>query len=249
VIPLRDANPVRRLPIVTIALILACVAAFAYELGTQSTGGDAALERLFRQYALIPANFSAAIRANGAGSGGGIAGQLLTLVTSTFLHGGWLHLIGNMLYLWIFGNNIEDRFGRIRFLLFFLLGGTVAALTQVAISPTSDVPVIGASGAIASVLGAYLVLYPGARVLSLVFLGFFYQLLEVPAVIVLGLWFLLQLIDGLASLGVESTSSGVAIFEHIGGFLTGVVIGLAVRSVGRRPPAREFGPPDGVGVG
>jgi len=249
VIPLRDANPVRRLPIVTIALIVACVVAFAYELGIQSTGGDAALERLFRQYALIPASFSAATGGDSSASSGRIAGQLLTLVTSTFLHGGWLHLIGNMLYLWIFGNNIEDRFGRIRFLLFYLLGGTVAALTQVAISPTSEVPVIGASGAIAAVLGAYLVLYPGARVLSLVFLGFFYQLLEVPAVIVLGLWFLLQLIDGIASLGVESTSSGVAIFEHIGGFLTGVAIGLVVRSVGRRPPAREFGPPDGVGVG
>jgi membrane associated rhomboid family serine protease len=246
VIPLRDANPVGRFPIVTIGLIVACVVAFAYELGTQSTGGDAALERLFRQFALIPADLTAAI---GGGSTDRIAGQLLTIVTSMFLHGGWLHLIGNMLYLWIFGNNIEDRFGRVRFLLFYLLGGLVAALTQVLVSPTSDVPVIGASGAIATVLGAYLVLYPGARILSLVFLGFFYQLLQVPAVIVLGLWFLLQLIDGIASLGVESSASGVALFEHIGGFLTGVAIGLAVRTLAGRRRPRGLGSPDGVGVG
>jgi len=245
VIPLRDANPVRRFPIVTIGLIGACVVAFAYELGTQSTGGDAALEQLFRQYALIPADLTAAY---GSGSADRTSGQLLTIVTSMFLHGGWLHLIGNMLYLWIFGNNVEDRFGRIRFLLFYLLGGTVAALSQVLVSPGSDVPVIGASGAIAAVLGAYLVLYPGARILSLVFLGFFYQLLQVPAIIVLGLWFLLQLIDGIASLGVESSASGVALFEHIGGFLTGVAIGLVVRSLARRRP-RGFGSPDGVGVG
>jgi membrane associated rhomboid family serine protease len=246
VIPLRDANPVRRFPLVTIGLIVACVVAFAYELGTQSTGGDAALERLFRQFALIPADLTAAID---GGSTDRIGGQLLTIVTSMFLHGGWLHLIGNMLYLWIFGNNIEDRFGRVRFLLFYLLGGLVAALTQVLVSPTSDVPVIGASGAIAAVLGAYLVLYPGARILSLVFLGFFYQLLQVPAVIVLGLWFLLQLIDGIASLGVESSANGVALFEHIGGFLTGVAIGLAVRTLAGRRRPRGLGSPGGVGVG
>jgi len=245
VIPLRDANPVRRFPAVTIALIVACVVAFAYELGTQSTGGDAALERLFRDYALIPANLTAAI----GGERPGLAAALFTIVTSMFLHGGWLHLIGNMLYLWIFGNNVEDRFGRIRFLLFYLAGGLAAALTQVIVSPQSDVPVIGASGAIAAVLGAYLVLYPGARVLSLVFLGFFYQLLQVPAVIVLGLWFLLQLVDGIASLGVDSSANGVALFEHIGGFLTGVAIGLVVRSVGRRRPERGFGSPDGASVG
>jgi membrane associated rhomboid family serine protease len=154
-----------------------------------------------------------------------------------------------MLYLWIFGNNIEDRLGRTRFLLFYLFGGVVAAATQVLIAPQSEVPVIGASGAIAAVLGAYLVLFPRARVLSLVFLGFFYQLLEVPALIVLGFWFVLQLIDGLASLGVENSAGGVALFEHIGGFIAGVVVGLIVRSVDRRAPPRGFGSPDGVGVG
>jgi membrane associated rhomboid family serine protease len=245
VIPLRDANPVRRLPIVTIGLIVACVIAFAYELGTQSTGGDSALERLFRQYALIPADLTAAL----GGTRGDTVHELLTVPTSMFLHGGWIHLIGNMLYLWIFGNNIEDRLGRLRFLVFYLLGGVAAAITQVVIAPHSAVPVIGASGAIAAVLGAYLVLYPGARILSLVFLGFFYQLLEVPALIVLGLWFVLQLIDGIASLGVESSAGGVALFEHIGGFIAGVAVGLLLRSADGRRRTRGLRSPDGVGVG
>jgi len=247
VIPLRDANPVRRVPIVTIGLIAACVVAFAYELGTQSTGGDSALERLFDSFGLVPAQLTSAV-----GAGGGQAdatGELFTILTSMFLHGGWLHLIGNMLYLWIFGNNIEDRLGRLPFLLFYLAGGVAAAASQVLIAPNSEVPVIGASGAIAAVLGAYLVLYPRARILSLVFLGFFYQLLEVPALVVLGLWFVLQLIDGLASLGVENSAGGVALFEHIGGFIVGVAIGLVVRSTSPRPPPRPFGSPDGVGVG
>jgi membrane associated rhomboid family serine protease len=246
VIPLRDANPVRRVPIVTIGLIVACVVAFAYELGTQSTGGDTALEQLFQQFGLIPADLTGAL---GAGPADHAIRELITIPTSMFLHGGWLHLIGNMLYLWIFGNNIEDRLGRVRFIVFYFVGGFAAALTQVVIAPHSDVPVIGASGAIAAVLGAYLVLYPRARILSLVFLGFFYQLLQVPALVVLGLWFVLQLIDGIASLGVESSAGGVALFEHIGGFIAGVAIGLVLRSVARRPPPRGLREPDGVGVG
>jgi membrane associated rhomboid family serine protease len=229
VIPLRDANPTRRFPIVTIGLIAACVAVFVYELVLQASAGDSALERLFRDFGLIPAALTGQLggdRPDRLGPGLG------TVFSSMFLHGGWIHLIGNMLYLWIFGNNIEDRFGRLRFLLFYLGGGVAAAVSQVLVAPGSDVPVIGASGAIAAVLGAYVVLYPRARVLSLVFLGFFYQLLQVPAVIVLGFWFLLQLVDGVASLGVSSSNGGVALFEHIGGFIAGVVVGLIVRGVG-----------------
>jgi membrane associated rhomboid family serine protease len=139
-----------------------------------------------------------------------------------------------MLYLWIFGNNIEDRFGRLGFLLFYLAGGIAAALTQVAIDPTSEVPMVGASGAIAATLGAYLVLYPHARITSLVFLGFFYQLIDVPAVIVLAFWIVLQLIDGFASLGVDQIGGGVAFFAHIGGFAFGVVVAVAVRTWSRR---------------
>jgi membrane associated rhomboid family serine protease len=143
-----------------------------------------------------------------------------------------------MLFLWIFGNNIEDRFGRIPFLVFYLAGGVVAGLTQVAIDPTSDVPVVGASGAIAATLGAYLVLFPGARITSLVFLGFFYQLIDVPAVIVLAFWFVLQLIDAITSLGVTDVTGGVAVFAHVGGFVFGVLVALVVRRLAT-PPARQ----------
>jgi membrane associated rhomboid family serine protease len=248
VIPLRDANPVSRRPVVTIALIAVCVAVFGYELLIQSGGGDAALERLFRDFGLVPRELTATF-GPGADQADVRYRELLGAFTSMFLHGGWIHLIGNLLYLWIFGNNIEDRLGRLGFLVFYLFGGVAAAATQVLIAPTSDVPVIGASGAIAAVLGAYLVFYPRARVLSLVFLGFFYQLLDVPAVIVLGLWFALQLVDGVASLGVQSSAGGVALFEHIGGFVAGVVIALLVRFVGGARGPRAARSPGRMGVG
>jgi membrane associated rhomboid family serine protease len=157
-------------------------------------------------------------------------------VTSQFLHAGWLHLLGNMLYLWIFGNNIEDRLGSGRFLLFYLAGGIAAALAQTAIDPASTVPMIGASGAIAATLGAYLVFFPRARITTLVFLGFFYQLINVPAVIVLGFWFVLQLIDAITSLGIEGASGGVAFFAHVGGFVAGALV-ARLMTVGRRDPA------------
>ncbi len=233
-IPLRDANPTRRFPIVTLLLIAVSTIVFAYELGIAQTGGDAALGRFIREWGAVPADVAEAIA-----SGDLASRAFVGVLGSIFLHGGWLHLIGNMLYLWIFGNNIEDRFGRIRFILFYLAGGVVAAIAQVAIDPASQVPIVGASGAIAAILGAYLVLYPRARVLSLVFLGFFYQLIQIRAVIVLGFWFVLQLVSGVTSLGVTDAQGGVAFFAHIGGFVVGVVVGLAVRAFGRPswPPA------------
>jgi membrane associated rhomboid family serine protease len=246
VIPLRDANPTHRRPVVTIGLVAACVAIFALELFVQASDGDAGLERLFADYGLVPGTLTAAL---GGGPADRLPWALATLVSSMFLHGGWIHLIGNLLYLWIFGNNVEDRLGRLGFLAFYLGGGLVAAVTQVAVDPGSTVPVIGASGAIAAVLGAYLVLYPRARVLSLVFLGFFYQLLQVPAVIVLGLWFLLQLVSGVASLGAPDAAGGVALFAHIGGFLGGVAVGLIVREAGPRGRRRSLRSTDRVGVG
>jgi membrane associated rhomboid family serine protease len=245
-IPLRDANPTRRRPVVTIGIIVLCVLAFAGELSIQATGGDAALERFFDQWALVPSHLTAAL---GGDPSVPLAGTLVTLVTSMFLHGGWIHLIGNMLYLWIFGNNVEDRFGRLPYLVFYLFGGLAAAASQILIDPYSETPVIGASGAIAAVLGAYVVLYPRARVLSLVFLGFFYQLIQVPAVIVLGLWFLLQLVDGLASLGAAHSSGGVALFAHIGGFVAGAIVGVLVRGVGSGPPPLPAEPADEFRVG
>ncbi len=156
---------------------------------------------------------------------------------SLFLHAGWTHLLGNMLFLWIFGNNIEDRLGRLPFLVFYLASGAIAALAQVWIDPTSDVPLVGASGAIAATLGAYIVLYPSARITTLVFLGVFVQLVRVPALIILGLWFGLQLLDGVASLGGATARGGVAFFAHIGGFVAGTLVGVLVRSLGRPPAA------------
>lgn len=225
-IPLRDANPTRGRSVVTLGIIGLCFVVFGFEQATQATGGEHALDLLLRTFGLVPARLIDAL-----GSGRILSMPALALVTHLFLHGGWLHIGGNMLYLWIFGNNVEDRFGRLGFLLFFLAGGVVAALTQVAIDPGSDIPLIGASGAIAAVLGVYLVAFPGARVLSIVFFGFFFQLVEVPALLVLGLWFALQLVEGLASLGMPETGGGVAIFAHIGGFLVGIAAGLVAREL------------------
>lgn len=225
-IPLRDANPTRRVPVVSLGLIAASSAVFLYELGLESTDAGAGLSAFFEQFGVVPADVSAAFAAGDLVSPAG-----LSLVTSQFLHAGWLHLVGNMVYLWIFGNNIEDRLGRPLFVLFYLAGGVVAALAQVAIDPGSTVPLVGASGAISATLGAYLVLYPGARVLSLVFLGFFYQLVEIPALFVLGFWFIFQLIDGFLALGAPSSvEGGVAFFAHIGGFVVGALVALPLRA-------------------
>jgi rhomboid family protein len=235
VIPLKDANPTRRTPVVTLTLIAACVVVFIYELGQMAEGGEVALGLFVTEWGVVPAELVAAL-----GSGALMSQEAATLITSQFLHGSIIHIGGNMLYLWIFGNNIEDRFGELRFLGFYLIGGIVAALAQVAIDPTSTVPTIGASGAIAATLGAYLVLFPGARVTTAIFLVFFYQLIEVPAVVVLLFWFVLQLFSGLGSLGVgDSTSAGgVAFFAHIGGFVFGAAVALLVRLQGGagRPP-------------
>ena len=211
-IPLRDANPTRRTPVITLALIVACFVVFAFELGRLGSGGMEALDGFAREWGIVPAELTAAWA-----SGTNLVNEALTLVSSQFLHGGWLHLLGNLLYLWIFGNNVEDRLGRLRFLLFYLAGGAVAGLTQVAIDPDSMIPTIGASGAIAATLGAYFVLFPRARITSLVFLGFFYQL-----------------IDGIASLGVTDVGGGVAFFAHIGGFVFGALVALTMRAAARR---------------
>ena len=233
-LPLRDANPTRRTPVVTLALIVACVAVFLAELRVASgPGGDAALERTFASWGAVPANISAAL----AGTGHPWF-SLRGLIGSLFLHAGWTHLLGNMLFLWIFGNNVEDRLGRGTFLGFYLAGGVLAALAQTFIDPSSSVPLVGASGAIASTLGAYIVLYPRARITTLVFLGILVQVIEVPAVAILGLWFALQLLDGAASLGATTAQGGIAFFAHIGGFVTGAAIGLLVRGAAPRSARR-----------
>jgi rhomboid family protein len=230
VIPLRDANPTRRTPVVTLAIIVACFVTFAMELAIQATGGEAGLTRLFDTFGVVPVELIDALR-----SGNLLSLPVLSLITYQFLHGGWIHVGANLLYLWIFGNNVEDRLGRPAFLLFYLAGGVIAALAQVAVDPSSDVPLVGASGAIAAVLGAYAIIFPRARILAIVFLVVFFQLTEVPSIIVLGLWFVLQVIDGLASLGVEDVVGGIAIFAHIAGFVAGVLVGILVRGLRPRP--------------
>ena len=242
-IPLRDANPTRRAAVVTLGLIVACFLGWAYELTLLTTDGSAALDEFIAAWGVVPVELVAAWTA-----GDWLSQETATLVTSQFLHGGWLHVLGNMLFLWIFGNNIEDRLGRVAFLAFYLGAGVVAGLAQVVVDPTSTVPTIGASGAIAGSLGAYLVLFPRARITSLVFLGFFYQLIDVPAVVVLLFWIVLQVIDGLASLGLTGAGGGIAFFAHIGGFAFGALVAFVIRGASRPPrPPGGLGGPAGVG--
>jgi membrane associated rhomboid family serine protease len=230
VIPLRDTNPARRTPIVTYGIAGLCGIVFAWQLSLLARGGDEALVAFIERWGTIPAELSAALRA-----GDVLSEPVVDVFTSMFIHAGWLHLLGNLLFLWIFANNVEDRLGHALFLAFYLGGGVAAVLAQTLIDPTSETPMIGASGAISATLGAYAVLFPGARIQSLVFLGFFYQLVAVPAVLVLGVWFLLQVVDGLASLGATAgVDDGVAIFAHIGGFVAGALCALPFRARGAR---------------
>jgi rhomboid family protein len=201
VIPLRDNIPSLTRPTVTWLIIAVNVVAFLWEL----SAGEAVLT-----WTMVPALL---IRDP--------AGNLPNVFTAMFLHGGWLHLLGNMLYLWIFGDNVEDRLGHGRYLFLYLAGGVAATLAQVAISPDSRVPMLGASGAIAAVLGAYLVLYPRASIYTWVPL--FFGIVPIPAVVWLGLWFVLQLLSGVVSVGGEM-SGGVAFFAHVGGFVAGVAL-------------------------
>ncbi len=224
-IPLRDANPTRRAPVVTLALIALCSGVFGGQLLVLAQGGIAGLEQLVDTRGSVPEDLVAAL-----GRGELLSEPVLDVFTGMFLHGSWMHLLGNILFLWIFGNAVENRMGRARFLLVYLVGGIAADAAQVLSDPGSAIPIIGASGAISAVLGGYLVLFPRARIQSLVFLGFFYQLIAVPAVIVLGFWFLLQVVDGIGSLGATSTvNGGVAVFAHIGGFVAGVLLALPYR--------------------
>jgi len=221
-IPLRDDVPSKSFPIVSITLIALNVLVFLYEF---SLGPH--LESFIRSWGATPMFFSAMLGTEYDFIGEPIRAQvspLLTLFTSMFLHGGWMHLIGNMWYLWIFGDNVEDAMGKFRFIVFYLLTGVVAGVAQILISPHSAIPAVGASGAIAGVLGAYLILYPKARVLTIIPLGWYIQTVRLPALLVLGMWFVIQLFYGLASLPGAGQTGGVAFFAHIGGFVAGLVL-------------------------
>jgi membrane associated rhomboid family serine protease len=216
-IPLKDDNPTRIVPFVTIGLIAANLFVFVFELTLPPEG----LKAFVASMGVVPAELTRLIlhdprRLPHAGT---------TLLTAMFVHGGIMHVAMNMLYLWIFGNNIEEVMGHGRYLAFYLVCGLVASLCQVAVAPGSTVPMIGASGAISGVLGAYLIMFPAARVLTLVFFIFLIRVVPIPAVIVLGFWFLLQLL----SAGPAGAGGGVAVFAHIGGFVAGVVLIAAFR--------------------
>jgi hypothetical protein len=224
-IPLRDENPSSTVPVVTRAIIVLNVAVFAYQLLLGSR-----LTSFVNAYALVPAHLAGAF----AGSAP-LVPALATLFTSVFIHGGWLHLIGNMWYLWIFGDNVEDRLGHAAYLVFYLAAGLASGLLHTALQPSSTTPTVGASGAIAGVLGAYVVLYPRARVITLVPLFFFFPVVPIAAIFYLGFWFILQIFSGALSLAYGA-SGGVAWWGHIGGFAFGLLVGALSRTRGPRAP-------------
>jgi membrane associated rhomboid family serine protease len=202
-IPLRDVIPSRTVPYLTVTIIILNALAWLYELGLPREE----LPVFLQQYGVVPVVFSPP-----------------TLISSMFLHGSWSHVLGNMWYLWIFGDNVEDRLGHGRVLIFYLLCGIAAALGQILIDPTSTLPTIGASGAIAGVMGAYFVLYPHSRVLTLIPLIVFWEIVELPAIFLLGFWFLMQLFSaGAIAVTANSHAGGVAFMAHVAGFITGLV--------------------------
>lgn len=227
-LPIADLNPRRRLPILSWGLIAANVLVFFWELGFSESG----LQQMFNDLAIVPRD---------ASSLGLFAPEtLLDIIRSMFFHGGWDHILGNMLYLYLFGDNVEDRLGYIGFLVVYFVSGFVAAYAQILIDPTSPIPMVGASGAIAGVLGSYLVLFPGVKVRGIIPLGRISTFQEWPAWAVLGMWFVLQLIDGFASLGAQTQyGGGVAFFAHIGGFIAGVVLTFIFAAIVPQPPAEQ----------
>lgn len=226
-LPLRDHNPGRTTPLVTWSLIAINILVFLYQLSLQA-GSEEALYSFVRVMGVVPYEITRGVDIPPPNP----TSIYFSLFTSMFVHGGWVHLLGNMWYLFLFGNNVEDSMGSVRFLVFYLMCGLAAAGAQIATAWTSRTPLIGASGAIAGVLGAYLVLFPRARVDTLVFLGYFVRLVQIPALYVLGFWIVIQLFSGLASLGMPAVG-GVAWFAHIGGFLAGLALVYFFRR--RRP--------------
>jgi membrane associated rhomboid family serine protease len=284
VLPLKDNNPTSRFPIVTVALIAACIAVFVWQLSFPTEqrldqAGFGAIDQSALEYGAVPYRIThpdseqCAVGAVAETQGQFAAGVVcpgtseyreavaigrqdpgaqpipvdqaawwVTLFTSMFMHGGLLHIAGNLLFLWVFGNNIEDRLGRLRFLLFYLLAGLVAVYAQALIDTSSTAPTIGASGAIAGVLGAYALLYPAARVLTLIFIIFFVTLVEIPALILLAVWFVLQFLPAVGQVAVDpGGGQGVAYFAHVGGFVFGLAVaGLIL--LWARGRDREAGP-------
>jgi membrane associated rhomboid family serine protease len=219
-LPIRDDTPSRTFPLVTFLLILANGLIWLWEL---SLGGGVALNHFYYQFGFVPGVLTGAYEA----PSWAVAPYFLTALTSMFIHGSWSHILGNMLFLWIFGNNIEDHLGHSKYLLFYLVGGVAAAMVHLLFGPSSEVPTIGASGAIAAVMGAYFFLYPRAKVQTLVFF-IFITTVRLPAWIFLGIWFVMQLFEG-----TFGAAQGVAVWAHVGGFLFGVLIAWITSRRGR----------------
>jgi membrane associated rhomboid family serine protease len=232
-LPLRDLNPSRTTPWVNFLLIGANVLMFLFEL---SLGPH--LEAFMMSSAFIPARLFDA----GGVQVGELGPEAQSILLSMFLHGGWGHLLGNMLFLWVFGDNIEDRLGHFRYLLFYLGAGYAAAFAHAWSNPASALPAVGASGAISGVLGAYLFLHPRARIVTVIWLFIFVRFLEIPAIVYLPIWFLLQLFSGIASLGAPTAENagGVAFFAHIGGFVAGPLLLLLLGGFRRRPARAAY---------
>ena len=248
-IPIGDRLSARTTPYVNIAIIAVNFLAFFYELTLNSQSmfrGASELDLWFQDWGAVPACVTHSLGLNPNVSPRELAvycpggdRPLLTLFTSMFMHAGWLHILGNMLFLWVFGDNVEDALGHVRYLVFYLIAGLAATATQIAFSMDSLVPGIGASGAIAGVMGAYLVMYPRARIAVFMPLFFFLGAPYIPAAALIGIWFLMQLFTGVASLGQAAGDSGVAWWAHVGGFLAGVLL-VNLFLVGRRPRRRHY---------
>lgn len=243
--PLKDDVPTRTTPFVTVGLIALNVLVFLYQISLQGEGSPDALRAtrdFILEFGLVPCRLTGACSPSPW-----LLPPWLTVVTSMFLHGGFLHIAGNMLYLWIFGNNVEDTLGHARFTVFYVASGAVAAAAQTALSAASPIPMIGASGAVSGVLGAYLWLFPRANVLTLLIFGFFVRIVRVPAIIVLGLWFAVQFVSGLALWGTatargEALGGETAWFAHLGGFVAGMALLFILRpsSPGDGDPGRPW---------
>ena len=221
-VPLKDENPIKITPYVTYILIAVNIAVFIYELSLNSTQ----LDVFFHSFAVVPEELTASF--NGSNIHQGVP-EAITPITSQFLHAGFTHIAFNMLFLWIFGNNIEEQLGKAKYLVFYLSCGVLAVLAQWFFSAMSEIPSLGASGAIAGVMGAYIIKFPQAKVVTLVPLGFFFPIFRIPAVYFLGFWFLEQALNGITSFEVTASvgmeSGGVAYWAHAGGFVAGAILG------------------------
>ncbi len=240
--PIRDENPSREKPIVNYVIIGINILVYLYEVSLDPTR----LHMFFMKYGIIPIEYGIKL-----GIVHSVPPQYIytlnlvrsavpwNLLTAMFLHGGFMHILGNMWFLWIFGDNVEDAMGHFRYLIFYILSGLIASFTHILFHPGSAVPMIGASGAISGVLGAYFLLYPGARIISLAFLGFVITTIALPAYLYLGVWIFIQIIFGFGSIGAHGAASGVAWFAHIGGFFGGMLI-MPLFARRRRTPPRYY---------